>query len=106
HTETGLPKPTIVRMLETLIAEGYVARDNMCGGYHVTHMVRELDAGYEGIAELIEVARPFAIDLTTRIKWPTAIGIYDGDAMAIHFWTGTISPWVHANTLVGNRPNI
>ena len=33
HEATGFPKPSIVRMLETLLAEGYVARDNMCGGY-------------------------------------------------------------------------
>lgn len=106
HKATGLPKSTIVRMLDTLIADKYVARDNMCGGYHVTHKVRELGAGYKGIAELIEVARPFAIDLTTKIKWPVAIGTYEDDAMAIHFWTGSISPWVHANKLVGNRPNL
>lgn len=106
HAATGLPKPTIVRMLDTLIADGYVARDNMCSGYHVTHLVRELGAGYDGIAEFIEVARPFAIDLTARIKWPVAFGTFDGDAMAIQFWTGTISPWVHASTLVGNRPNL
>ena len=36
YEETGFPKSTIVRMLETLCAEGYVARDNMCGGYRVT----------------------------------------------------------------------
>lgn len=106
HKATGLPKSTIVRMLDTLIADGYVARDNMCRGYHVTHKVRELGAGYEGIAELIEVTRPFAIDLTNKIKWPIAMGTYDHDAMAIHFWTGSISPWVHASKLVGNRPNL
>jgi IclR family mhp operon transcriptional activator len=106
HDATGLPKPTIVRMLDTLIADGFVARDSMCRGYHVTHKVRELYSGYEGIAELIEVARPFAIDLTTRIKWPLAIGTFDGDAFAVRFWTGSISPVVHTNRLVGNRPNL
>ena len=106
HAATKLPKPTIVRMLDTLIADGYVARDNMCGGYHVTRRVQELDSGYEGIAQIIEVSRPFAIDLTNRIKWPVGIGTLDGDAIAVHFWTGTISPWVHANTLLGHRPNL
>jgi IclR family mhp operon transcriptional activator len=106
HAATKLPKPTIVRMLDTLIAEGYVARDNMCGGYRVTRRVQELDSGYEGIAQIIEVSRPFAIDLTNRIKWPVGIGTLDGDAIAVHFWTGTISPWVHANTLLGHRPNL
>jgi len=106
HAVTGLPKPTIVRMLDTLIADGYVARDNMCGGYRVTHRVKDLHAGYEGIAEVIEASRPFAIELTNSIKWPVGIGMLDGDAIAVHFWTGTISPWVHANTLLHNRPNL
>lgn len=106
HRETGLPKPTVVRMLDTLIADGYVVRDNMCGGYRVTHKVRELDSGYDGIAQIIEASRPCSIDLTRRIKWPVGIGIFDGDAIAIHFWTGSISPWVHANTMLGHRPSL
>ncbi|WP_197032494.1 helix-turn-helix domain-containing protein [Rhizobium sp. CF080] len=106
HAATGLPKPTIVRMLDTLIADGYVVRDNMCGGYRVTHRVEELHAGYEGIAEVIEASRPFSIDLTNSIKWPVGIGTLDGDAIAVQFWTGTISPWVHTNTLLHNRPNL
>lgn len=106
HEATGLPKSTIVRILDTLIADDYVIRDNLCGGYRVTHKVRGLDAGYDGIAEVLEASRPFAVDLTERIKWPVGIGVLDGDAMAVHFWTGPISPWVHANTLLGNRPPI
>jgi IclR family mhp operon transcriptional activator len=106
HEETGFPKPTIVRMLETLRAEGYVARDNLCGGYRVTSRVQKLNAGYQGISQLIEVARPLAIELTHRLKWPIGIGVIDGDAIAIKFWTGTISPWSHTNTVLGLRPDL
>lgn len=106
HAATGLPKPTVVRMLETLIADGYVARDNMCGGYRVTCRARELNSGYEGISRVIEASRPWAIDLTQRIKWPIGIGVLDGDAIALQFWTGTISPWAHTNTVLGIRPNL
>ena len=106
HEETGFPKPTIVRLLETLRAEGYVARDNMCGGYRVTSRVRKLNSGYQGISEVIEVARPLAIDLTQRLKWPIGIGVIDGDAIAIKFWTGAISPWAHTNTVLGLRPDL
>lgn len=106
HLETGLPKPTVVRMLDTLIADGYVARDNMCGGYRVTHKVQELVSGYDGIAQIIEASRPCAIALTNKIKWPVGIGIIDGEAISIHFWTGTISPWVHTNTMLGHRPSL
>jgi len=106
HAATGLPKPTVVRMLETLISDGYVARDNMCGGYRVTCRARELNSGYEGISRVIEASRPWAIDLTQRIKWPIGIGVLDGDAIALQFWTGTISPWAHTNTVLGIRPNL
>src|SRR4051812_12254290 len=36
HHATGLPKPTIVRLLDTLIALGYVVNDRRQGGYQVT----------------------------------------------------------------------
>lgn len=104
HELTGIPKSTVVRMLETLMAQGYVARDNMCGGYRVTHNVQYLSSGYDRVSRVIEIARPFAIDLTRRINWPIGLGVPDGDAIAIQFWTGTISPWAHTNTVLGLRP--
>jgi len=106
HEATGFPKPTIVRMLETLLVEGYVARDNMCGGYCVTGRVHELASGHHGISQIIEIARPFAIELTHQVKWPIGIGVLDDDAIAIKFWTGSISPLVHTNTVLGLRPDL
>lgn len=106
HEATGFPKPTIVRMLETLLAEGYIARDNMCGGYWVTSRAHELASGCQGISHIIEIARPFAIELTQCTKWPVGIGVLDDDAIAIKFWTGTISPLVHTNTVLGLRPDL
>jgi IclR family mhp operon transcriptional activator len=106
HKETGMPKPTIVRMLETFMDEGYIARDNMCGGYRVTRRINDLTSGYEGISQIIEVSRPLTIDLTERIKWPISLGVVSGDAISIRFWTGAISPWVYANTMLGLRPDL
>lgn len=106
YAETRIPRPTIVRMLETLMHEGYVVRDNMCGGYRVTEKVAELSAGYGGISRVIEVARPLAIGLTRQIKWPVGLGVLNGDAIEILYWTGTISPVVHTNTVLGLRPGL
>lgn len=106
HAATHMPKPTIIRMLETLMADGYVARDNMFGGYRVTCRVHELTKGYDGISMVIEASRVPAIELTQRIKWPIGIGVLDGDAISIQFWTGAISPWAHTNTVLGLRPNM
>jgi IclR family mhp operon transcriptional activator len=106
YAETRYPKSTIVRMLETLMVEGYVVRDNMCGGYRITGRIHELHSGYAGISQVIDVARPFAVDLTRRLKWPIGIGVFDRDAIAVQFWTGAISPWAHTNTVLGMRPNL
>lgn len=106
YAETGIPKSTIVRMLETLMAEGYVIRDNMCGGYRITGRVEELNSGYDGISRVIEIARPLTVGLTRRIKWPIGLGVIDNDAINIQFWTGAISPWAHTSTVLGLRPDL
>lgn len=105
HQEVGLPKSTIVRLLETLISEGYVVRDNMCGGYRVTSRVRDLSAGYDGLLRAIEVARPLAIELTRRTKWPSGLGVLDGDEISVRFWTGAISPYC-SEMILGIRTDL
>lgn len=107
HAATGQNKSTIVRMLETLIAEGYVAADSLCGGYRVTGRVRELVSGYDDISRIIEVARPLAVELTRRHKWPVGLGILDDDdAIRLQFYTGAISPWAHSDTVLQSRPSL
>jgi IclR family mhp operon transcriptional activator len=92
HRRTGLPKPTIVRLLETLMAEGFVANDGRLGGYQVTSKVATLSGGFHGAPMVIEAARPWAIDLTHRLKWPVAIAVLQGDAVFVRFSTIPDSP--------------
>jgi IclR family mhp operon transcriptional activator len=99
---TQYPKPSIVRILETLVVEGYVARDNLCGGYRVTSKATELCAGYHGISSIIECARPFAVALTNETKWPVSIGLLVDGAIMIQFSTAPISPLADA-TMLGQR---
>lgn len=102
NSATKYPKSSIVRVLETLVVEGYVARDNLCGGYRVTSRAIELCVGYQGISSLIECARPHTVALTNRIKWPVSIGLLAEDAMAIRFSTAPISPLADVQ-LLGQR---
>src|SRR5690606_37251464 len=66
----------------------------------------DLTEGYDGISKVIEISRPLAIELTRTIKWPIGLGIIDGDAIALQFWTGAISPWAHTSTVLGLRPDL
>lgn len=92
HQHTSLPKPTIVRLLETLMAEGYVASGNRLGGYQVTSHVATLSSGFHGAPMVIEAARPWAIDLTRKLKWPVAISLLHKDAVFVRFSTIPDSP--------------
>jgi IclR family transcriptional regulator, mhp operon transcriptional activator len=92
HKDTGLPKPTIVRLLNTLVGLGYVANDKLLGGYCVTSLAPTLSAGFHGAPMVVEAARPWCSDLTRRLKWPVAIAMLDDDAVAVRFSTIPDSP--------------
>ena len=92
HHATGLPKPTIVRLLDTLIALGYVVNDRRQGGYQVTSLVRSLSAGFHGDPLVVEAARPWAIAFTRKFHWPVAIAVLDRDAVVVRFSTIPDSP--------------
>jgi IclR family mhp operon transcriptional activator len=90
---TGLSKSTIVRMLETLIHEGYVVRDNFISGYRVTSESQHLSNGFRGLPLVIEAARPWAVKLTKQIKWPVSVATVDHGKISVDFTTAAISPW-------------
>lgn len=92
HQVTGLPKPTIVRLLDTLVALGYVVNDRRQGGYQVTSLVRSLSSGFHGDPLVVEAARPWAIAFTRKFQWPVAIAVLDHDAVAVRFSTIPDSP--------------
>jgi IclR family mhp operon transcriptional activator len=103
HDTTGLPKPTIVRLLKTLTAKGYVANDPRQGGYSVTSLVRALSCGFHGDPLVVEAGRAWAIDLTRRFKWPAAIAVLDENAMTVRFSTIPESPISPFHGTVGLR---
>jgi IclR family mhp operon transcriptional activator len=92
HRDTELPKPTLVRLLETLAAVGYVAKDRGQKEYRVTHLVERLSVGFYGSPLIVEAAKADALDLTRRFKWPITLAIMDNDAMVVLYSTVPESP--------------
>jgi len=98
HERTALPKPTLVRLLDTLIAGKYVRRVSRRAGYSLTDRVLRLADGFRHSDRVVEVARPIMHALTAEHKWPVALATFDGDAMIVR--TGTL----HKSPL-GTGPN-
>lgn len=103
HAKTGIPKPTIVRLLQTLIAAGYVNQDEKTRGYHVTSAIEHLSSGFHGAPMVIEVARPFADQLTRDILWPCAVCTLDLDEVVVNYSTIPDSPVSPFHSSLGRR---
>jgi IclR family mhp operon transcriptional activator len=92
HGATGLPKSTLVRLLKTLTADGYVSNDPRHAGYQITSLVTSLSSGFHGEPLVVEAGRAWAIGLSTEFKWPVAIAAFDQDAVVVRYSTVYDSP--------------
>ncbi|MCW8208013.1 DNA-binding transcriptional regulator [Verminephrobacter aporrectodeae subsp. tuberculatae] len=92
HRRTGIPKPTLVRLLETLQGKALVTRAPLYGAYSLSSGVRQLSCGYHGVPRLVEAAMPSMDELTRKLKWPIALAVPDHDAVVIRYSTIPGSP--------------
>lgn len=83
HRQTGLDKATIVRMLETLNHEGYIARDPERAIYSPTARTLLLSQGFETSRWIASIAEPTLSRFRNTIGWPSDIALFDRDAMVV-----------------------
>jgi IclR family mhp operon transcriptional activator len=93
HRTTGVPKPTLVRLLETLIATGYVSKVSRKEGYAVTDSVLRLAAGVRDRDVIVHAARPLMEAFTHEQKWQVSLATYENGAMVVRATTRHISPF-------------
>jgi IclR family mhp operon transcriptional activator len=103
HTTTGMPKPTLVRLLETLIGAGYVSRVSRKEGYAVTESVLRLSAGVRDRDVLVDVARPLMEAFTREHKWQISLATHEAGAMLIRATTRHISPYSRDQLFLNRR---
>lgn len=103
HRVTRLPKPTVMRLLGTLTGAGLVMKGERGIGYRVTSDVQALSAGLQGGPLVAEAGRPWAVELTRRLRWPAAIAVRDGSRIAISLSTAASSPVSPFHATIGMR---
>ena len=92
QSSTGLPKPTIVRLLHTLEQAGYVRQVSRSTGYELTERVLRLADGFRHSDAVVAVARGHLDAFTAAYKWPMSLQTYDRGAMLPRYFTGSRSP--------------
>jgi IclR family transcriptional regulator, mhp operon transcriptional activator len=83
HRSTGYPKATVLRMVETLISAGYVARIYGTTTYAATGKCLLLGSGLRTQASMTAKATPILNAFRRKIGWPSDFALFDGDAMVI-----------------------
>lgn len=83
HSITGLPKPTLVRLLKTLIEAGYVYAMPDPTAYGVTAKVLSLAAGFEPGRYLTDRLGAALQRFQQSVPWPSDLAIFDGEEMVI-----------------------
>lgn len=81
--ECGLPQPTVVRIVETLVASGYVYRQSGKSTYKVSGTTLALSRGFDPHPRYVELTTPLIDKLHLNIGWPSNLTVFDGDAMVI-----------------------
>lgn len=81
--ETGIPRATVYRLLETLLEGGYIARSPSEERFVLRLKLRSLADGYEDEEWISAIAAPALFALTERIGWPCDVMTLEGTRMRI-----------------------
>jgi len=101
--ECDIPPSSVIRILETLCAEGFLVRVSRRGGYVLTSKVKLLSAGFHGSPLVVEVLRSYADELTRKHLWPLSVATLEHDAMVVQYSSIPLSPHAHVRTTLHKR---
>jgi len=99
--ETGIPRPTVYRLLETLVGTGHVAASGE--RYSLRLRARALSDGFEDEAWIVEIAAPALHALTAAIRWPCDVATLEGTEMVIRETTHRVAPFSIDRAMLGRR---
>ncbi|MBL0282721.1 MAG: DNA-binding transcriptional regulator [Zoogloea sp.] len=98
---TGLHRTTVRRLLETLIAEGYVRRSESDDRYCLALRVRSLAEGFRDEDWISSIAAPALSELLQSVVWPSDLTTQQGANMVIRESTHRFSPLSFHRAMVG-----
>jgi IclR family mhp operon transcriptional activator len=94
HRLTGLPKPTLLRILHTLERSGLVSRRLADGRYRISSNLTRLTRKRDRYDRVAEAAAPVLDRLCHKVSWPSDLMVPAGDHMEIRETSRTQSPFL------------
>lgn len=103
HRATGISRPAVHRIVESLCAFGYTERISASSSVRLTAKVLSLSSGYRPEHRLANKAALEFSSLQQRVRWPLSFATPQGDAMVIQETTRDRNPFVFDGGRVGLR---
>lgn len=94
HRATGISRPAVHRIVESLCIFGYVERVNGHSQVRLTSEILALSSGYKPENRMAERAMPVLEELQKRIRWPHTFATPEADMMLIQATTRQHNPFV------------
>lgn len=98
---TGLPYPTVFRIMQTLIGNGYVECEPTRKWYRATLLTKSLSSGFQDDSRLVKVSRPYIVKLTDKFTWPISITTRVGNMMMVRDSTHSLTSLTLSNYAPG-----
>lgn len=99
--QLGIPRPTVIRIMETLEDMGFIERSASTGSWRLTHRCRTLSDGYNDEAWVRECAIPEIERLGREILWPVDLMAFQNYRMIVRESTHRFSPFSIIGGIVG-----
>ena len=103
HRVTGISRPAIHRIVDSLCSFGYVERVNGQSSVRLTSQILCLSAGYKPENRMAEQAAPLLEQLQQHIRWPHTFATPENDMMVIQETTRHCNPFVFDRGRTGLR---
>ncbi|WP_338616324.1 IclR family transcriptional regulator C-terminal domain-containing protein [Pigmentiphaga sp. CHJ604] len=90
---TGIHRTTVKRLLETLVAQGYVHGEPGDNLYRLSYKVQALSAGFRDNLRIVDLAVPALRALGKAVAWPCSILTLEDVEMVVRVSTRPYSPY-------------
>lgn len=98
---TGIPRPTVYRILETLRLQGYVEQGTTDNRWQTTLLSKALSSGFRDEDWVAKNAVPHMIELGEKVLWPLDLVTFQNFEMIVRESTHSFSPFSIDHGVVG-----
>jgi IclR family mhp operon transcriptional activator len=105
---SGLPRPTILRILRTLVGAGWVRRGLEDGFYRNSFRIKDMVNNLDHTDRLAEITAPHLDALCRKASWPSDLTVFNSSGlyMELKETSRSLTPFLLNRDSIGHKINL